>query len=49
MQIGDLNFGVLGKMGILHCNQNTLLEEVFVDESTVPLWHQHSEKKDNKN
>jgi hypothetical protein len=42
MEVRHIDFGVLGEMGILHSHKNSLLEEVFIDESAVPFWHQHS-------
>ena len=49
MEVRHINFGVLGEMGILHGHKNSLLEEVFIDESAVPFWHQHSVKTRTKN
>lgn len=45
MKIGDFNLGMLLQVGVFHGHQHSLLEEVFVDERAVPLWHQHSTEK----
>lgn len=45
MEIRHIDLGMLGEMGILHRHKNSLLEKVFIDDRTVPLWHQHPKNK----
>ena len=42
MEVRHINLWMLCKMGILHSHKNSLFEEVLIDESAVPFWHQHS-------
>ena len=46
MQVGHINFRVLGQMGILHGNKDSFFEEVLIDETAVSFGHQHSENQD---
>ena len=42
LQVGHVDLGVLGEVGVLLGHHHTLLEEVLVDSDQILLGHQHS-------
>ena len=42
LQVGHVDLGVLGEVGVLLGHHHTLLEEVLVDRDQILLGHQHS-------
>ena len=42
LQVGHVDLGVLGEVGVLLGHHHALLEEVLVDGDQILLGHQHS-------